>query len=60
MTFEEWAGTGQDRLLRFALVLCGGRHLAEDVVQEVLLRGHQRWDGSARWCTPTATCTGWW
>jgi RNA polymerase sigma-70 factor (sigma-E family) len=44
MTFEEWAGTGQDRLLRFAVVLCGGRHLAEDVVQEVLLRAHQRWD----------------
>jgi RNA polymerase sigma-70 factor (sigma-E family) len=44
MTFEEWARTGQPRLLRFAVVLCGGRHLAEDVVQEVLLRAHQRWD----------------
>jgi DNA-directed RNA polymerase specialized sigma24 family protein len=44
MTFEEWARTGQDRLLGFAVVLCGGRHLAEDVVQEVLLRAHQRWD----------------
>jgi RNA polymerase sigma-70 factor (sigma-E family) len=30
-------------LLRFAHVLCGNPHLAEDLVQEVLARVHRRW-----------------
>src|SRR2546430_15960715 len=43
MTFHEFAGTKLPALLRFAVVLTGDRGLAEDVVQEVLLRVHQRW-----------------
>jgi RNA polymerase sigma-70 factor (sigma-E family) len=31
-------------LLRFAYVLSGDAHLAEDLVQEVLARLHRRWD----------------
>lgn len=30
-------------LLRFAYVLCGNAHLAEDIVQEVLARAHRKW-----------------
>ncbi|MBT8224301.1 MAG: SigE family RNA polymerase sigma factor [Dactylosporangium sp.] len=30
-------------LLRFAYVLSGNGHLAEDIVQEVLARAHQKW-----------------
>jgi RNA polymerase sigma-70 factor (sigma-E family) len=43
MTFEEFAAAHLDRLLRFATVLCGEPGLAEDVLQEVLLRAHKRW-----------------
>lgn len=43
MTFDEFTGTRLAALLRFAGVLTGERGLAEDVVQEVLLRTHQQW-----------------
>jgi RNA polymerase sigma-70 factor (sigma-E family) len=43
MNFEEFAGARLPALLRFAAVLTGERGLAEDVVQEVLLRTHQQW-----------------
>ena len=44
MRFEEFAATRLPAVLRFAGVLTGDRALAEDVVQEVLLRASQRWD----------------
>jgi RNA polymerase sigma-70 factor (sigma-E family) len=44
MTFEEWFGAQLPRLLRFATVLCGGPDPAEEVLQEVALRAHRRWD----------------
>ncbi len=43
MTFEEFAATRLDAVLRFAVVLTNDRGLAEDVVQEVLIRAHRRW-----------------
>ncbi|MET0136620.1 MAG: SigE family RNA polymerase sigma factor [Kibdelosporangium sp.] len=43
MTFEEFTSSRLTPLLRFAVVLTGERGLAEDVVQEVLLRAHQQW-----------------
>jgi DNA-directed RNA polymerase specialized sigma24 family protein len=43
MTFEEFAAARLAAVLRFACVLTGDRALAEDVVQEVLIRAHARW-----------------
>ena len=43
MTFEQFAATRLDAVLRFATVLTNDRALAEDVVQEVLIRAHRRW-----------------
>jgi RNA polymerase sigma-70 factor (sigma-E family) len=43
VTFDEFAHTQLPPLLRFARVLCADRGLAEDVVQEVLVRAHARW-----------------
>ena len=44
MRFEEWVAARLDRLFRFASVLTGDRGLAEDIVQDVLIRLHERWD----------------
>lgn len=43
MRFEEFAAARLPAVLRFAAVLTGDRALAEDVVQEVLIRAHKRW-----------------
>jgi RNA polymerase sigma-70 factor (sigma-E family) len=43
MTFEQFAATRLAAVLRFATVLTNDRGLAEDVVQEVLIRSHTRW-----------------
>jgi RNA polymerase sigma-70 factor (sigma-E family) len=43
MTFEEFAVTRLPAVLRFAGVLTGDRALAEDIVQEVLIRAHAKW-----------------
>jgi RNA polymerase sigma-70 factor (sigma-E family) len=42
-SFEEFVATRGSALTRFAYVLCGHHHLAEDLVQEVLARMHTRW-----------------
>ncbi len=44
MRFEEFAASRLPAVLRFAGVLTGDRALAEDVVQEVLIRASRRWD----------------
>ena len=42
--FDEFVQVRGWALLRFAYVLSGDSHLAEDLVQEVLARMHRRWD----------------
>ena len=41
--FEQYVHARGRVLLRFAYVLCGDHHLAEDLVQEVLAKAHRRW-----------------
>jgi RNA polymerase sigma-70 factor (sigma-E family) len=43
VTFEEFAAARLSAVLNFAAVLTGDRGLAEDVVQEVLIRASARW-----------------
>lgn len=40
---EEYVAARGPALLRTAYLLCGDRHLAEDLVQEVLATLHRRW-----------------
>jgi RNA polymerase sigma-70 factor (sigma-E family) len=44
VSFEEFAVARTPALVRFAYVLTGDGGLAEDLVQEVLVRVHRRWD----------------
>jgi RNA polymerase sigma-70 factor (sigma-E family) len=41
--FEEFVRARGDTLRRFAFLLCGDRHLGEDLVQEVLVKAYRRW-----------------
>jgi RNA polymerase sigma-70 factor (sigma-E family) len=43
VTFEEFATARTQALLRYATVLTCDRHLAEDIVQEVLVRTYRKW-----------------
>ncbi len=43
-SFDEYVTARSGTLLRFAYLICGDRHLAEDLVQEVLIKAHRRWD----------------
>lgn len=54
MEFEQFARTRLPDLLRFTAALCADRALAEDVVQEVLVRVHRRWDTIAALDAPEA------
>lgn len=44
MTFDDWARTELPGLLRFATALCGSRHLAEEISQDMLVKAHRHWD----------------
>jgi RNA polymerase sigma-70 factor (sigma-E family) len=44
LSFDELVTSSERRLLRLALMLSGGVHSAEDLVQTVLARAHGRWD----------------
>jgi RNA polymerase sigma-70 factor (sigma-E family) len=54
MRFDEWARSRLAELLRFAMVLCCDRGLAEDVVQDALIKAHRRWDKIQRLDHPEA------
>jgi len=41
--FDDYVVARGPGLLRFAFLLTGDRHLAEDLVQEVLAKSHRRW-----------------
>lgn len=41
--FEQFVQGQSTRLLRFAEMLCGDRHQAEDLVQQALMRCYPRW-----------------
>jgi RNA polymerase sigma-70 factor (sigma-E family) len=43
VTFEEFVIERGEALRRFALMLCGDRHSAEDLVQAVLAKAYTRW-----------------
>ncbi len=43
MTFSEFVVERQRGLLRFGMVLTGDARLAEEIVQEVLVRAYERW-----------------
>ncbi|MEV6925938.1 SigE family RNA polymerase sigma factor [Dactylosporangium sp. NPDC051485] len=43
--FTEFVLGRSPALLRFAYLLTGDRHLAEDLTQEGLVRAHRRWSG---------------
>lgn len=43
MTFEEFLTTELPGLTRFATVLTGDRQLAEDLLQDALVKAHSRW-----------------
>jgi len=42
-SFAEFVTATSPALHRFAYVLCGNRHLAEDLVQDALVRIHRHW-----------------
>src|SRR5262245_53279569 len=53
-SFDEFVVSRGHALLRFAFLLTGDGHLAQDVVQEVLVRVHRRWDRVERLDAPEA------
>ena len=54
MDFDQWARSRLRGLLRFAMVLCCDRGLAEDVVQDTLIKVHRNWDRIDRLDNPDA------
>jgi RNA polymerase sigma-70 factor (sigma-E family) len=53
-SFDAFVAARGSALLRHAYVLTGDRHLAEDLVQEVLARLYLRWDHVAGAASPEA------
>ena len=54
MSFDEFVTARLPALLRYATVVTCDPHLAEDIVQEVLLRAQQRWSRMAAVNQPEA------
>ncbi|MDG6108310.1 SigE family RNA polymerase sigma factor [Dactylosporangium aurantiacum] len=67
MTFDEFLAARLPALLRYAVMLTGDPHLAEDVVQETMVRAHAEWGRVSRADVPdryvkrmvTNTYLGW-
>ncbi|MGH8794005.1 MAG: SigE family RNA polymerase sigma factor [Stackebrandtia sp.] len=53
-SFDEYVRARSGALLRFAYLLCGDAHLAEDFVQEALIRCHRKWSRIERDYGPDA------
>jgi len=51
-TFDEWVAARGSSLLRFAYVVTGSQHAAEDAVQDALARACERWDRVGRTTDP--------
>ena len=43
MTYQEFVDLRLPSLLRYAVMLTGDPHIAQDLVQETMIRAHQRW-----------------
>ena len=57
-SFDEWAEARAAALLRFAYLVTGSQHAAEDAVQSALERACRKWTGCAEPTTPTPTYAG--
>jgi RNA polymerase sigma-70 factor (sigma-E family) len=53
-SFEDFVLTQGDALVRFAVMLCGDRGRAEDLVQTALLKAYPQWDRVALMTAPVA------
>jgi RNA polymerase sigma-70 factor (sigma-E family) len=54
VSFDDFVVNRMGRVLRFAAVLTGDRYLAEEIVQDVLLKAHKRWASIAELDLPEA------
>jgi RNA polymerase sigma-70 factor (sigma-E family) len=52
--FAQFVADRQAALLRFATVVCMDGSLAQDLVQDALIRAHQRWDRISAMAAPEA------
>ena len=57
-TFDAWATARVAGLLRFAYLVIGSQHAAEDAVQEALTSACAKWGGCPAPGTRTPTCGG--
>jgi RNA polymerase sigma-70 factor (sigma-E family) len=54
ISFDDFVTARGPALLRFGYLVCGDRHLAEDMLQEVLAKVYRRWGRIARTEPPEA------
>ena len=59
LSFDELVAASEQRLLRFAVMLTGGRHSAEDLVQTVFTRAYRKWSRISRVDQPEAYLRRW-